>query len=184
MSFQSSSRCVDVNSGRPQSDAGYQNFKVSNQTATTKLATCEVTATVGNFTDLNATVGNITDLTVDRLTVTGPSPFEPSNIILPGLLAVPNTVSVSYVFPGAYNFGTVADSMTWTLNVPASDTRALRFNINNGTYDVMVNGTTIGGPYSTVGVNTTPTFVWEGGSMTVIITAVVVGAILGDPLII
>jgi len=168
------SQCVDVNSGRPQTDAGYQNFKVVNQATATKLAACEVTAAVGNFTELF----------VDNLTVTGPSSAEPSTVILPGLLAVSNTVSATYTFPGVYSFGTIGDSFTWTLNVPASDTRAIKFNINSGTFDVSVNGTALGGPYSTVGVNTTPTLVWGGGSMTVVITATVVGSILGDPLVV
>jgi len=46
MSRINGSSCLDVNSGRPQADANYQNFKVNANTSSSKVSACEVSAAV------------------------------------------------------------------------------------------------------------------------------------------
>lgn len=193
-----SNTCLDVNTGRPQKDAGFQNLKVVDHTATAKIVACEVataslvvgelTGDIGSFNnlvagDLTVDTGAINNLMVNNLTVTGNPPVEPSVIILPGLYSTPSALAVYDPTLGSYEFTAPGTSFTWTLNVPASNTRAIRFYLLAPlNVDVQVNSVSLG-TFNSVGINTTPTFVWAGGALTIVFTAVA-GGTMYEPLVI
>jgi len=190
--------CLDVNTGRPHKDAGYQNLKVSESTHSAKLSACEVstgtlvvgelTGDIGSFNnlvvgDLTVDMGAINNLMVNNLTVTGNPPVEPSVIILPGLYSTSVGFAVYDPTLGSFEFGGPGASFTWTLNIPASNTRAIRFYLLSPLeVNVQANSVSLGN-FNTPGINTTPTFVWAGGALTIVFTAVA-GGMMYDPLVI
>jgi hypothetical protein len=191
MSQLNSSSCVNVNTGRPQQDAGYHNFSVSSGSAVQKGSFCEASIAAAVVGELIADTGAFNSLVVDSLTVTGLSSAEPSVVTLPWQIAVlDGATAVNYVYSAP-----PAATITWTLNVPASTTRAIRFAFTgtaNDTHflDITVNGIDVGTVTATGAAPNlvdTSLFNWPGGSMVVVATnsddAVTV-SLTGDPVVI
>jgi len=193
MSQLNSGVCLDLGSGRPQNDAAYQNFKAANHSGGAKLFACEVSTAAAVVGELIADTGAFNTLTVENLTVTGPSSGEPSVVSLPSLLAVASGTAAYTVGTRTYDLLGVGDSFSWTLNVPASSSRVIKFNAGAGAgllFDVTVNGVSVplAAAYTASAVNSTSPFIWGGGSMTVVFTSGSAGApaadIIGDPLVV
>lgn len=189
MSQLNSGVCLDIGSGRPQNDAAYQNFKAANHSGAAKLFSCEISTAAAVVGELIADTGAFNSLTVENLTVTGPSPSEPSVVSLPSLLAVAGGTATYTVSTFTYDFTALGDTFTWTLNVPASDSRVIKFNagVGAGPIDITVNGVAVplAAAYTPSAVNSTSPFIWGGGSMTIVFTSGAAAAsVIGDPLVV
>jgi hypothetical protein len=187
MSQLSTSSCIDNNSGRPQSDAGYNNFKATSNLVGSKISACEVSAGALVVGQVIGDAGAFNSLVVENLTVTGASSTsEPSFVSLLGLAAVGNTGTALYSSASnTFTFGTANDQFTWVVNTPASSTRRIRLYIASATsVTVTVNGVSLGSVGPGAGTFSTPDFNWAGGQLTVVISAAVAPTTLvGEPII-
>jgi len=214
MSRINGSSCLDQGNGIPQRDAAYQHLKSNASIATSKVAACELTGAIVVASDLAANTGSFVDLVADNLTVnnltvtnctgcgSGGSGFVPSYIILEPLAATYGNAVLGgapalYVnggYPANYDFEqglspTRDCTVSWTLNVPASNTRYISFEYtssNGPTTDlkITVNGVDVANGTGPVLIQnpdpikypnqyTCAPFVWAGGIMNIIFTTLI-----------
>lgn len=178
---------VDYSNGMPPQDLSLRNFKTTANTVSNRFAGRELQVAGLVAGDVVVDQGSFNTLVVSDLIVTGASQIVPETYtILPNPVAVlgfvsPAVANPTYTYP-RITFSAVAQTATWTLQIPASTTRKLVFDcFDTVAFTVTVNGTLIG-TITGSGVKTTSAFDWPGGLMTVVLKCTVTGSINNDPI--